>query len=254
MKTHLRNITDHMINMSGIIAFLLLWELAPRFGLVDKQYLPPLSAVLLYLGKLAASGTLYLHVSASLQRILIGLLLAVAFAVPTGFLLGGFFPGLSRKLIPLFKLFEQINPLCLYMIFMLFFGIGEMVKISIIFWFIIWPILFKTINGVQHVNPLYIKMGRSFGANKFTIFSKIILPGAAPSIFTGIRTGATQAFFILVIAEAMGAHYGLGRLIRGSAFGASIMIAVIGMTLNYLLHILEVNLLDWRQSLEQSRK
>jgi len=250
MNNRLRNLTDSLINASGIMALLLVWEMAPRVGMVDKQFFPPLSAVLLYLGKLAASGVLYLHVAASLQRILIGLLLATSIAVPTGFLLGGVFPNLSRKLVPLFKLFEQVNPLCLYMIFMLFFGIGESVKVAIIFWFIIWPILFTTIVGVQQVNPLYIKMGRSLGADKFTIFRKVILPSAAPAIFTGIRTGATQAFFILVIAEAMGAYYGLGRLIRGSAFGASIMIALLGMSINYLLHLIEMSLLDWRRSSE----
>jgi NitT/TauT family transport system permease protein len=251
MNTHLKKLADQIVNVSGIIVLILIWEIAPRIGMVDKQFFPPLSQVLLFLGSLAASGKLFLHVAASLQRIFIGLVLATAIAVPTGFLLGGVFPSLSRKLVPLFRLLEQVNPLCLYIIFMLFFGIGEKVKIIIIFWAIIWPILFTTIAGVQQVNPLYIKIARSFGADKFTVFSKVILPGAAPAIFTGIRAGATHAFFILVIAETMGAYFGLGRLIRTSAFGAFIIIALLGMTIDYLLHLLESSLLDWKHSLKR---
>lgn len=254
MKNHLQHLRNQFINSSGIITLFLVWEIVPRMELVDPQFVPPLSQVLLFIGKLAASGKLFLHIAASLQRIFIGLLLAVVIAVPTGFILGGGFPTLSRRLAPLFKLLEQINPLCLSVIFMLFFGIGEQVKVMIIFWATIWPILFTTIVGVQQVDPLYIKIARSFGADKFTIFSKIMLPGAAPVIFTGIRAGATYAFFILVIAESMGAYFGLGRLIRTSAFGAVIIIALLGMMLDYLLYLLEVSLLGWNRSLEQKRE
>jgi NitT/TauT family transport system permease protein len=249
-KTHLHILTDYLINASGIIALMLLWEIAPRVGLVDTQFFPPLSHVLLFLGKLAASGILFIHIAASLQRIFIGLALAVITAVPIGFILGGVFPALSRRLTPLFRFLEQINALPLSLIFILFFGIGEVVKVFIIFWSTIWPILFATIAGVKQVNPLYIKIARSFGASKLHVFTKVIFPGAAPVIFTGIRAGATYAFFILIAAEAMGAYFGLGRLIRSSAFGACIIIALLSMAINYLLHWIEYISFDWRHSLD----
>jgi NitT/TauT family transport system permease protein len=254
VKNHLNHLTDQFINASGIIALILLWEIAPRVGLVDRQFFPPLSQVLLFLGKLAASGILFIHIAASLQRIFIGLALAVVIAVPTGFILGGVFPALSRKLTPLFRFLEQINALPLSLIFILFFGIGEIVKVFIIFWSTIWPILFTTLAGVKQVDPLYIKIARSFGANKLNIFCKVILPGAAPVIFTGIRAGATYAFFILIAAEAMGAHFGLGRLIRSSAFGACIIIALLSMATNYLLHWIEAIIFDWRHTLESENQ
>lgn len=250
MNGHLKNLADQLINVSGLIALALLWELLPRFDVVDRQFIPPLSQVLAFLGKMAANGTLFLHITASLQRIFLGLALAITVAVPVGFLLGGFFPGLSRHLNPLFRLFEQVNVLALYLIFILFFGIGETVKVIIIFWTTVWPILFTTIAGIQNINSLYIKIARSFGASKLTVFTKVILPGAAPIIFTGIRTGSNNAFFILVIAEAMGAHFGLGRLIQRSAFGSVIVIALLGMMMNYLFHYVEENLLAWNQNLK----
>nr|WP_094606704.1 ABC transporter permease [Sporomusa silvacetica] len=252
VKTGIKYIGDQFINSLGIIMLLLVWEFAPRYGLVDRQFFPPFSQVLLYLGKLAASGVLFIHIAASLQRIFLGLVLAAIIAVPAGIILGGVFPALSRNLMRLFRLLEQVNALPLSLIFILFFGIGELVKVFIIFWSTIWPILFTTIAGVRHVDPLYINMARSLGANRLEIFSKVILPAAAPAIFTGIRSGATYAFFILIAAESMGAYYGVGRLIRSSTFGAVIVIALLGMSLNYLLHSIENSFLDWKKNLRDN--
>ena len=239
--------SDQLINASGIIAIVLIWEITPLAGLVDQQFFPPPSQVLLVLGKLAASGVLFIHIAATLQRVFLGLVLAIIIAVPMGIILGGVFPTLSRNLMRLFRLLEQVNALPLSLICMLFFGIGELVKVFIIFWSTIWPILFSTIAGVRQVDPLYINMARSLGAGKFEILSKAVLPAAAPAIFAGIRSGATYAFFIIIAAESMGAYYGLGRLIRSSAFGAAIIIALLGMLLNYLLHYMEGSLLGWKQ-------
>ena len=248
VKAALRQAGQQFINVSGILLLALIWELAPRLGWVDRQFFPPLSQVLLFLGKLAVSGVLFIHIASTLQRVFLGLVLAASIAVPLGFVLGGIFPAVTRNLLRLFRLLEQVNALPLSLIFILFFGIGELVKVFIIFWSTVWPILFSTIAGVRQVDPLYINLARSLGAGRLEIFKKVILPAAAPAIFTGIRSGATYAFFIIIAAESMGAYYGLGRLIRSSTFGAAIIIAVLGLTLNYLLHLIESNLLVWKES------
>jgi NitT/TauT family transport system permease protein len=256
MKKHLNQLTDNFIDVSGIIAFFLLWEVLPRIGVVDGQFIPPLSVVLGALWKLAADGMLFIHIAASLQRTFIGLALAIAFGVPFGFLLGGVYPALSRQLRPLLRLLGQINGFSLFPIFILFFGIGESAKVSIIFWSSVWPVLFTTIAGIQQIDPSYIKSARSMGAGRFIIFNKVILPGAAPVIFTGIRTGATHAFLMLMAAEVIGASAGLGWLIHNSAmnniiprlFAGVIAIAVLGALITYLIDFLETNLLDWKQN------
>ena len=246
MNNSVRYLGNQLINVSGIIVLVLIWELAPRAGLVDRQFFPPLSQVLLFLGKLAASGVLFIHIASTLQRVFLGLALAAMVAVPLGFILGGVFPAVARNLLRLFRLLEQVNALSLSLIFILFFGIGELVKVFIIFWSTLWPLLFSTVAGVRQVDPLYINLARSLGAGRLAIFTKVILPAAAPAIFTGIRAGATYAFFIIIAAESMGAYYGLGRLIRSSTFGAAIIIAVLGLALNYLLQLIESNLLGWQ--------
>jgi NitT/TauT family transport system permease protein len=259
VKQYLTSASNRLIDISGLVVFFLAWELLPRTGVVDGQFIPPLSKVLFEIGKLAADGSLFIHIAASLQRIILGLLVAVAIAVPLGFLLGGVFPVLSQQLRPLFRLFGQINAFALFPIFILFFGIGEFAKIAIIFWSTVWPVFFTTIVGVQNIDPLYIKSARTFGADKLTIFLKVILPGASPVIFTGIRSGATRAFLMLIAAEMIGAKAGLGWLVHNSEmnaimprlFAAMITIAFLGATINYLLFILEDSFVDWKQPFEK---
>jgi NitT/TauT family transport system permease protein len=262
LRDNLPDLTARLIDVSGIIGLLLLWEVAPRIGLTDPQFVPPLSAVLWAAWKIAATGELFIHIATSLQRVVMGLVMGIVFAVPLGFLLGGVFPRLSQQLRPLLNLLGQINAFSLFPIFILFFGIGEAAKVSIIFWSCLWPVLFTTISGVQQVDPLYIKSARAIGADKVTIFFKVILPGAAPPIFTGVRIGATTAFLMLIAAEMIGASAGLGWLIHNSTvnnqmprlFAATITIALLGMAINYLIYWLEWNILTWKQQPESVKE
>lgn len=254
LKRWLAALNDKLLDAYAIIGFLILWELAPRLGWADAQFVPPLSQVILAGWKISLTGELFIHIAASLQRTLVGLVLAIILAVPLGFVLGGWLPRLAKFLHPLFNLLGQINAFSLFPIFILFFGIGESAKISIIFWSSIWPVLFTTIAGVQQVDPIYIKSARSMGANSATVFWKVILPGAAPSIFTGVRMGSTVAFLMLIAAEMIGASSGLGWLIHNSSvnsimprlFAATITIALLGMGLNYFVHWLEGNVVNWK--------
>lgn len=247
-------LNEQLIDYYGIIAFFLLWEMAPRLGWADPQFIPPFSKVILAEWKLLANGELFIHIAVSMQRVLIGMAFAMVIAVPLGFILGGWFPRVAKFLDPLFSILGQINAFSLFPIFILFFGIGEPAKIVIIFWSSIWAILFATIAGVQHVEPMYIKSARSMGANGATIFFKVILPGAAPSIFTGVRMGSTMAFLMLIAAEMIGASKGLGWLIHNSTvnyqmarlFAATITIALLGAAMNLFIHWIEGNVVDWK--------
>lgn len=254
MQESLEKLSSRLIDISGIVIFFILWEIAPKLGVVNPQFIPPPSQIFVALSKLAVDGSLFLHTAASLQRMLLGLALAVTVAVPLGCLLGGVFPALARQVRPLFRVFGQINAFSLFPIFILFFGIGEFAKIAIIFWSTLWPVLFTTILGVQQVDPLYIKSARSMGAGALTIFRDVVLPGAAPIIFTGIRSGATHAFLLLMAAEEIGAKAGLGWIIHNSAhnsimprlFAAAVIIALLGVGLNYLLRYIEDSVIDWK--------
>ncbi len=248
--------TNNLMDYYGVAILILLWEVAPRLGWIDSQFFPPLSSIYGEGCKLWADGTLTVHIAVSLKRTFLGLLCALVLAIPSGFVLGGWFPRLTRFLTPLLNLLGQINAFSLFPLFVLFFGIGELAKFSIIFWSCLWPILFTTIAGVQGVEPLFVKLARSMGGSRSLLLVKVLIPGALPTIFTGIRIGATIAFLMLIAAEMIGAGSGLGWLVHNSSVNyiiprlylAALIIALLGMILNYSIHRLEALLIPWKTS------
>ncbi len=251
-----RRINRKFMSYYFIALFFVLWEIAPKVGWANPRFVPPLSKVLLEGWKLIKNGDLFIHISISLQRTFLGFLLATAVALPMGFILGGWLPRVAKFLKPLMNLFAQINSMTLFPLFLLLFGLGEGGKISIIFWASFWPVLFTTLAGVQQVDPILIKCARSMGTNGVTVFLKVVLPGAALQIFTGIRTGVTMAFMMLIGAEVMGANMGLGWLVHNSEanwliprlYTGLLTIAVIGLIINYTLEWLESSIITWREA------
>ncbi|EHN67856.1 ABC transporter permease [Comamonas testosteroni] len=240
-----------------VLLFFAIWEFLPRAGLVNSAFLSPPSAVLAAIVQLAQSGQLGKHVAASLQRSLAGLILAVVAGVALGLLMG-VVRRFEAFVDPLLQLFRQVSALALFPVFLLFFGIGEASKIAIIFWAAFWPVLLNTISGVKQVEKLLIHSALSMGASRGFIFFKVILPAAAPSIFTGIRLAGAYSITALVAAEMIGSHAGLGFLTLNSQeifqipsmYAGIVLLAILGLALNYGLALLEKRLTRWRSGLE----
>ncbi|MCX7745382.1 MAG: ABC transporter permease [Clostridia bacterium] len=255
IKEKLVQLNGILLKYYGFTAFLLLWQVASTEGWVDRQFITPPTDILKAAWELFITGDLLVHVSISLTRVFVGLILAVLTAIPLGFLLGGFFPKAAKFLNPLLQLLGQINAFALFPIFIMLFGIKETGKYSVIYWASIWPILFTTLAGVENVDPLLIKCARAMGANKITTFLKVILPSGAPSIFTGFRMGSTTAFLMLIAAEMLGSSAGLGWLVYNSnmnnifprLYVAIVTIALLAMGLNYLLLWAESSLIRWKE-------
>lgn len=243
--------------LACLLLFFSLWELLPRIGLVSSAFLSPPSDVLAAIVKLVQTGQLNKHIIASLQRSLAGLTLAVFFGVGLGLLMG-VVRRFEAFVDPLLQLFRQVSALALFPVFLLFFGIGEASKIAIIFWAAFWPVLLNTISGVKQVEKLLIHSALSMGASRGFIFFKVILPAAAPSIFTGIRLAGAYSITALVAAEMIGSHAGLGFLTLNSQeifqipsmYAGIVLLAVLGLALNYVLALLEKRLTRWRSGLE----
>lgn len=243
-------------NSLSVLLFILIWELLPRLGWVDSNFISPPSLVLQTLWEMVKSGEILTHVGYSLNRAFFGFILAAVTAIPLGLLLGGGFKTLQRILTPLLRLLGEVNPFSLFPVFMLLFGIDELSKIAIIFWVCQWPILFNTITGVKNVDPLLIKSAKSMGADRRTLIFKVIIPSAAPNIFHGLKISASTAFFMLIAAEMIGASSGLGWLIWNTQvnyqisklFAATVVISVLGLIINKLFTAVENKLIVWRQN------
>ncbi|WP_433652121.1 ABC transporter permease [Micromonospora zamorensis] len=237
----------------AIAALAATWEGAPRLGLVDRVFLPPLSEVLVAWWELLRSGQLAEHVGASLTRSLAGLGLAVLTAIPLGLLIGWYRP-LAELLSPLLEVFRNTAALALLPVFVLILGLGETSKIALVLYACSWPILLNTIAGVKGVDPLLIRSARSMGLNHLRLFQKVILPAAVPTIFTGVRLAGAYSILVLVAAEMVGAKAGLGYLINyaqynfaiADMYSGIITISAIGLVVNQLLVALERRFSTWR--------
>lgn len=237
----------------AILAFLALWELAPRIGLVDKVFLPPFSEVVDAFFTLAGNGQLSEHVSSSLSRALAGFAIAVVIAIPLGIAIAWYRP-VAEFLNPILELFRNTAALALLPVFILILGIGETSKVALVIYASAFPILLNTISGVRTVDPLLIKSARSLGLSPIRLFQKVVLPAAVPTIFTGLRMAAASSILVLIAAEMVGAKAGLGYLITASQlnfqipnmYAGIVAIALVGLIFNGVLVFIERRLSGWR--------
>ncbi|KOT32882.1 ABC transporter permease [Streptomyces caelestis] len=238
---------------AAIVTLVLLWETAPRLGLVDRTFLPPFSEVARAWWELAADGQLADNARASLVRSFSGFGLAVAVAVPLGLLIGWYRP-VADLLGPLLEVFRNTAALALLPVFVLLLGIGETSKISIVVYACTWPILLNTISAVRNVDPTLLKLAKSMDLPAPRLFQKVILPSAVPVMFTGIRLAGAVSILVLVAAEMIGAKAGLGYLINASQYNFAIpqmyagiiTISAIGVAFNQFLVAVERRLSSWR--------
>ncbi|MGP3948803.1 ABC transporter permease [Streptomyces sp. 7N604] len=249
----LRAVLTSITKSVAILALLLAWELAPRFDLVDRTFLPPFSEVAQALWGLVANGQLADNTQASLVRSFSGFGLAVAVSVPLGLLIGWYRP-VADLLSPLLQVFLNTAALALLPVFVLLLGIGETSKISIVVYACAWPILLNTISAVRTVDPTLLRLAKSMDLSAPRLFQKVILPASVPTIFTGIRLAGAVSIVVLVAAEMIGAKAGLGYLINASQYNFAIpqmyagivTISVIGVAFNQLLVAVEKRLSSWR--------
>ena len=231
------------------------WEILPRSGVVNPVFLTPASDVARALWDLVHGGDLTRHAGVSLLRILQGLGVAIAVGVPLGLAMGSI-RAFERAVDGPLQAGRQVSAIALFPVFILFFGIGELSKVVIIFWASLWPVLLSTVAGVKSVDPVLLRSARSMGAKGPTLFRKVILPAAAPSIFTGVRLGAAYAFMVLVAAEMIGANAGLGFLVLNSQevfaiprmYASIVALAAFGLGVNAALHAAERRATAWREA------
>jgi sulfonate transport system permease protein len=237
----------------GVLAgFLALWQLASESGWVNAAVLPPLDAIGAALWKGIVGGTLLGDVAISLQRSGTAFVAAVLVAIPLGFFMGQV-RAVERALDPILQLFRQTSALAVYPIFILLLGLGEASKVFVIFWATLFPLLLNTISGVKEVDARLIEMARVYGASRLTVFRRVVLPGAVPSIFVGLRLSATTALLLLIASEMIGANKGIGFQVMNAQynfqiplmFAAIVILAAMGLSSNYALVLLQRRLCRW---------
>jgi NitT/TauT family transport system permease protein len=239
--------------LAGIALLALVWEVAPRIGLVDSYFIPPLHVVLQAWWDLASSGELAGHVRASLVRSGAGFGLATALAIPLGAAIAWYRP--VRELFqPALEIFRNTAALAILPVFTLILGLGETSKIAIVTYACFFPILLSTITGVATVDPQLLRSARVLGLSPVATFRKVVFPAAIPTIFTGVRISGAAAILVLIAAEMIGANQGLGFLINYAQqnflipqmYAAILTTSLLGLVVNYSLVGLERRFSRWR--------
>lgn len=230
-----------------IFIFLSIWEISSKLEILDPQFVPSFSSILITLWTMLLSQNLMLSVAISVQRALLGLAISIIIGIPLGFLLGGWFSKLDLIAEPVIEIFSQINPFLLFHVFILILGIGESTKVSVIAWTCIWPIMFNTVYGIRNMDALILKEARSFGLGRWKLFHKVVIPAILPSIFVGLRISAGYSFFMLIAAEMMGASSGLGWLLLSyqqtydikRIFTTALVIAFLGLITDIIIKAIQ---------------
>lgn len=237
-----RGVVSLAVFIAPIVALLILWEASVYFGLVEATILPSPSIivrrawVLLNVSDLPRS-ILLTHIAVSLWRALISFALACIVAIPIGFFLG-----LNRTAYviaaPLLSLLLPLPAVAWAPVFLVAFGQGDLTIVAVCFLGAFFPVLYSTIQGVKGIGRQSLWVVRSMGAGRLDIFCRVLLPGALPTLISGLKLGMAHSWRTLVAAEMLAAlSHGLGFMIFAARsymdvatmFVGIVCLAVIGL-------------------------
>ena len=217
IRRHMRGrrlsaLTTVLLNITGVCLLLLVWELVSRFGVVLNPILfPPPSKVLATAIPMTLSGEIPHNMLVSLQRAATGFAIASVLGVAVGLLTARvkFLRDLSE---PLLHGFRSLPVIALVPISVLWMGIGESAKISLVALGAFFPVWISTFIGVRDVHPVYVRSAACLGAGRVQTLLMVVLPAALPLILAGMRQAIAISFIVLVAAELAGATAGVAYM------------------------------------------
>ena len=245
------------LRLVAVTAFLVLWGLASGavviLNLFNPIFLPGPWLVIGNVIEMALRGSLWAHLGATLQRVVVGFATGAVLALGLGVVAGHLRP-VRNAIEPIVELVRPIPPLAVLPLFIVWIGIGETSKVGFITYATFFPMFLTTVHAVGQIDPLLVRAAQSLGAGSLQLFRRVILPAALPEILTGVRLGVALSFFVIVISEFIGAEHGLGYLINdGRNFflvpqmlGAAVVLGLLGYAGNALVRIVERRLLRWQ--------
>ncbi len=205
--------------------------------------------------ELVEDGTLFDHIGASLFRVATGFLLAVCFAIPLGLWMG-WVRGAYSTLNPLFQMLRPISPIAWIPLAILWFGVGDLSPIFLIFLSSVFPMIVQTVSGVHTIERRYLWAAANFGVSRYTLFRRVVIPAVLPQVIVGMRIGLGVAWLVVVAAEMISLRSGLGYMIMDSrnagnrydlVIAGMIIIGVIGLLLDGAMRLLErLKSVRWR--------
>ncbi|MFW1941301.1 taurine ABC transporter permease TauC [Acinetobacter junii] len=245
-----------VLSLSSVISVLVIWYLITALKIVPSLFLPSPQAVWQKFLEVCQQGfmkaTLWQHLAASISRVLLALVAAIAIGVPLGLWMG-LNKWVRAVLDPLVELLRPIPPLAYLPLLVIWFGIGETTKVLLIFFSILAPVIISSTHGVISHQLNRERAALSLGASQSQVFWHVILPTALPHILTGIRIGLGVGWSTLVASELVAADRGIGFMVQSAAqflitdtvVLGIIVIAIVAVSFELFLRWLQKQLSPW---------
>jgi taurine transport system permease protein len=247
-----------ILSVSGLLLFIVFWQLIVGVGIVPKKFLaPPTTVFMTLINKFTETkpdgSTLQVHFISSFFLAFTGFMAAIFIGTPLGLFMG-YYKAIDKVVRPLFDLIRPIPPLAWIPLSILWLGIGVTAKAYIIFLAAFVPCVINSYTGVKLTNIVLINVAKTCGASRWEIFSKICLPSALPLVFTGFRIALGNAWSTLVAAELLASTSGLGYMIQQGRSLVRPDIIIVGMftigftgaLMAYAVNRLEDKIVPWR--------
>ena len=241
------------------VLFLSWYAATDLFQLIDRHRFPSptdvLVAALQIINRGYAGGTLITQCLYSLRLVVLGFFFAVLTGVPLGIAMG-----LSRRfeafINPAFLLIRPIPPLAWIPLAIVWLGLGDSAKILVIWFAAFVPAVINAYSGIRNIDPTLIAAARVHGASSQVVVRDVLIPGALPMIFTGLRLSLQASWTTLVAAELVGALFGIGRVLiiayrdiyPAMIAVGMISVAVLGALTTKVLSIVEERVIRWRHT------
>jgi NitT/TauT family transport system permease protein/taurine transport system permease protein len=223
--------------VAPLIALVVLWEIIVRAFDVNPRVFPTVESVAKAGWDSVLDGTLIKHIGASLGRVALGTLLALALSIPLGIAMG-LSKGVSTFFTPLLRFFSVLAGIAWIPIATLWFGYGFGAITFVIFNAVFFVVVYNTLLGVSSIPIALRRAAASLGAGKWALLREVILPGALPNIVTGVRTGLGFAWRGLIAAEMIATNVGLGYMLFVARDFYRTEVIVFGMIVIGLLWLL----------------
>lgn len=243
-------------SLAAPLFVLLAWEATCRLAQVSPALLPPPSQVARKWIEYLRSGELASDTFATLFRVVVGFAIGAGLALPLGLWMG------AREKVylvfnPLIQLLRPIPPIAFIPLSILWFGLGNPPAFFLIALGAFFPILMNTIAGVRNVDAIYLRVAQNLGASSSTLFRRVLLPGAMPSILAGLRIGVGVAFICVIVAEMIAVNNGLGyRILEAREYfwsdkiiAGMISIGILGLAIDTGMARLSDRLLRWHRGI-----
>jgi NitT/TauT family transport system permease protein len=247
----LRNL---LLVASPWVLVVLLWYAVAWSGLVNPALIPTPHQVAAKGWELLTRSRLPMDILMSTQRVAIGVAFGIALAVPIGFLLG-WYKGVRRFLDPLLNFFRALPPIALIPLVIVYFGIGELAKVAILFYASFFAGVIVMYEGIAQISPIYVRVARTLGAADGEIFLRVIVPLTVPHMLTALRVALGVAWATLVASELIAAQQGLGALIQDASsffqldiiYVGIICIGLIALAMDLVLRAIARRMVAWQE-------